>query len=571
VSLSIDNNEVNLMINGELVVSKEIHLENVEFQNIAIGRKSDEEFLHDLFPVSRINGIIDEVKLWNKRIDLEFSEFEGKASCPDLSIPKSRFENDFHRPKYHILPAANWTNESHGLIYHNGRYHIFNQKNGTNLYLGQINWGHFSSPDLVQWTEHRPVLTPEEGYDQYGIWSGHAIKDDSGKPVIFYTGGNGMEFGMCLAYPKDDNLLEWTKFEGNPVVQGPPKEFVRKDFRDPFVWRENDSWYMMVGFGIVEDNIEKGALLLYKSKDLQNWTYLHELYKSEQDVYDTGVFWEMSIFRKFGDKYVLLVNPIPYKGKPAIALYWVGEFVNERFIPDNKIPQKLELINRLLSPSISTDEEGNTIAIGIIPDLIHPKLQLKQGWTHVFSIPRIWELNNGNILQSPHPALKRLRDSAVNFNPQLLTQGKNLELIQGKHQVEIEAEINTSNTSRFGFIIGKSEEHDEETKVYFDLSRNHLIIDKSKSSKTELIENNIETGDFVNGQNEILKIHLFIDGSVVEGFINDKDAFTTRIFPKYESSNTIELFVESGEIYIENLKVWPLKSSDNVTEFCIAN
>ncbi|MCB9347908.1 MAG: hypothetical protein H6573_10425 [Lewinellaceae bacterium] len=57
--------------------------------------------------------------------------------------------------KYHLLPAANWTNETHGLIYHQGKYHIFNQKNGTNVFLGQINWGHYSSPDLLQWTEHR--------------------------------------------------------------------------------------------------------------------------------------------------------------------------------------------------------------------------------------------------------------------------------------------------------------------------------------------------------------------------------------------------------------------------------
>jgi hypothetical protein len=39
-----------------------------------------------------------------------------------------------------------------------------------------------------------------------------------------------------------------------------------------------------------------------------------------------------------------------------------------------------------------------------------------------------------------------------------------------------------------------------------------------------------------------VEIHLFIDGSVVEGFINNQDAFTTRIFPMKESSDQVELF-----------------------------
>lgn len=43
---------------------------------------------------------------------------------PDLSIPASRFMTDYNRPKYHLMPAANWTNESHGLIYFNGMYHV---------------------------------------------------------------------------------------------------------------------------------------------------------------------------------------------------------------------------------------------------------------------------------------------------------------------------------------------------------------------------------------------------------------------------------------------------------------
>ena len=59
---------------------------------------------------------------------------------------------------------------------------------------------------------------------------------------------------------------------------------------------------------------------------------------------------------------------------------------------------------------------------------------------------------------------------------------------------------------------------------------------------------------------------MFIDGSVVEGFINDKEAFTTRIFPKFNDSDEVEVF-ENGSILINKLDFWHLKSSNNLTDF----
>ena len=476
VCLNINNRKADLMINGKVV--KSVRFNNSDFRNgfesITIGRDERVKHLH-IFPLTHLNGIVDEVEMWDKPLassDIKKLEIEKVLSkTPDLSIPESRFKNDFNRPKYHILPAANWTNESHGLIYYKGRYHIFNQKNGTNLYLGQINWGHFSSPDLVQWTEHRPVLTPEPGYDQYGIWSGHAVIDDTGKPAIMYTGGSSKDFGMCLANSVDSTLIEWKKYEGNPLVQGPPKQFSRIDFRDPYLWKEGDIWYMIVGFGLVENEVEKGTVLLYKSTDMKNWEYLHPLFVGDPEKDGSGIFWEMPVFWKMNGKYILSVNPIPYKGKPAIALYWVGDFVNGKFVPDHKMPKKLEVVNRLLSPSVARDKEGRTIAIAIIPDEIHAEAQLRQGWTHLFSIPRTWELKNGEIYQQPHPNLKKLRETKQDFESTILKDNKHLLLSGGTHQLEINVELIPENCKKFGFIVGKNKDSSEFTKIYYDFNK----------------------------------------------------------------------------------------------------
>lgn len=572
VCLIINDNKVQLLING--VACLNVFVNNLSsqagFNELTIGANAKEKYLDNLYPLTHINGSIDEVKIWDKSLDSNyFKDFEIADKTNEkavLTIPKSRFKNDFNRPKYHLLPAANWTNETHGLIYYKRKYHIFNQKNGTNVFLGQINWGHFSSPDLVQWTEHKPALSPEEAYDQIGIWSGHVVKDDKGVPLIMYTGGNEKVNGMCLAFPEDDDLIHWKKFENNPVVNGPPKQYWRSDFRDPYVWKDKGFWYMAVGYGIIENGIQKGTLLLYKSTDLKKWSYLHPLFVGNPKVDDSGVFWEMPVFWKMKDKYILAVNPIPHDGKPAINLYWTGDFINEKFVPDNKLPKKLEVINRMLSPSVSLDKDGNTTAIAIIPDLIPGVLQLKHGWTHLYSIPRIWNLKEGTIYQTPHPALIKLRDSLRVFEKVYVNSSNNLQLGRG-HQIEIIAEISPLQSDKFGFCIGKNNQNGETTKLYFDLKKNQLLIDQSSSSKTKLIPKRIEIGAINLKNSKTIKIHLFIDGSVIEGFINDKEAFTTRIFPKFFNSDAVEIFSENGTILVNKLEFWHLKSSNNLTDF----
>src|SRR5690606_41171929 len=57
---------------------------------------------------------------------------------------------------------------------------------------------------------------------------------------------------LNLAWTRDDQLLHWTKHPGNPIIPGPPKGFqIVSGFRDPFVWRYQDRWYMIVGSGVM--------------------------------------------------------------------------------------------------------------------------------------------------------------------------------------------------------------------------------------------------------------------------------------------------------------------------------
>jgi beta-fructofuranosidase len=111
--------------------------------------------------------------------------------------------------------------------------------------------GHAKSKDLVHWI-HLPVaLAPSEDYDcgsknDHGCFSGSAVVDNENLYLI-YTGHSIERDPMqvqCIATSIDG--INFEKSTQNPVVnQIPPAG--TKDFRDPKVWKHNDTWYMVVG------------------------------------------------------------------------------------------------------------------------------------------------------------------------------------------------------------------------------------------------------------------------------------------------------------------------------------
>lgn len=564
ISLSVSQDRVTLWLNEEAVCHTEYKLAGSSLEKVILGRDERSKLIHNIFPVTAINGLMDEISIQNGALGrAEIRELYLKhdpTQKPDLRIPSVRFKDDHSRPGYHLLPAANWTNETHGLIFYKGRYHIFNQKNAAGVYLGQINWGHFSSPDLINWTEHKPALAPEHEYEKNGIWSGHVVLDDSGVPLIMYTGGDGKQNSLSIAEPEDDGLINWRKPDSNPVVKRPPGGPFRGDMRDPFMWKDGQTWYMIVGSGVKEDNIEKGAVLLYKSPDLRNWSYVKPLFTGDPQHDNSGVFWEMPVFWKLGGKYILLVNKVPQPDRPAVAFYWVGDFVNESFVPDKKAPRNLEVVNRLLSPSLAVDSQGRSVAIAIIPDETSAHAEMKQGWAHLYSLPRVWNLKDGKILQTPLPELAKLRGNATALQERGISG--TIPLSRGERHIELELTVRPPKSGRFGFNLGKSPDGSEYTRIIFDYAKQQVSVDLRKSTLCDSVKGDLRVTDFKLDPDHDLNIRLFVDGSVAEVFFGEGEAFTTRMFPRSASANLIEFFSEGGETRISSGTMWRLQPSE---------
>ncbi len=532
-----------------------------------IGRRS-ENLNFDGFPLVVSNGAIDELTIYQdvlsaSQIQTNYSAFSNLS--PDLTIDSEiRHGDDYLRPKYHPMPNTAWTNEPYGLTYYDGKYHLFFQKNPNGPYLYFMHWGHLSSPDLVNWTEEKIVLAPSESYDNFGVWSGTTIKDDNGVPVIFYTGVDGFKATIASASTTDNDLINWEKWLNNPQLQQPPA-IPNLDFRDPYIWQEGNMWYMIVGSGLASSG--GGILFTYRSPDLDAWFNIPAIFQNP-DVSQTGIFWEMPYCFPFdGGNYLLGIGPVPNAGIPAEAYYYIGDFVNEEFIPHINEPKTIELMGRnFLAPAWGIDEYNEHAYIGIIPEDRSISDQVAAGWRQVFSLPRQARILNDeqNLGHIPHPNLCRLRSQNSNIQNLTLTPGMmdNLSGIEG-NQIELLYKIKVEPNTNFFLDVYKNDTGTEYTRIGFLIAQNQISLDRRFSSPYNTLEDN-RFADFNFNINDTLTVNIFLDHSIVEVFVNQLVVFSARVYPAQASQN-VDMFVAQGQAELVQLDFWEMKSIGDPT------
>lgn len=365
--------------------------------------------------------------------------------------------------------------------------------------------------------------------------------------AIIYTAGDGHKPSICLATSRDG--FSFSKSQRNPIIPASPAELDHPDFRDPFVWREGDTFYLIVGSGIPDVG---GTALLYKSADLVHWTFLRKLLQGAKE--SSGTFWEMPVLFPLGNKHVLIVCEVPGR-----ASYWIGDWKDQQFSPDQAIPRRLEIINHFLSPTPYRDPKGRVIAIGIVPDTRSPRETWKAGWVHCYSAPRVLSLDeSGALCQKPLTELEHLRGRYFNMPKQSITSEQVIPLtgIRGK-ALEIRAVFSRGAASRTGLRICRSDDGQEETILYYDWVKETVTLDRSRSSLNPDVTRTVDAGPFRLRPGETLQLHVLLDHSMLEVFVNGRGTLASRIYPTRHDSDGVALFCD-GQMDLEGLDIWQM-------------
>jgi beta-fructofuranosidase len=530
-----------LFLNGtvvdSVVVSNSDSLLIPSTQTLRIGRSSQNQTAYGFSTVTA-NGAIDQVIIENTSYNAPYYsvQFNGSFNAvQNLYIdPSIRHFGDHLRPQYHAMPNTSWTNESYGLTYFNGAYHLFFQKNPNAPALFFMHWGHLVSSDLVHWREETMPLAPEPGWDDWGTWSGTTVFDSSGMPVIFYTGVDGQKAGIGRALASDSALLNWEKDSANPLIPNPPPSYNHMDFRDPYVFEYNNIYYMIVGSGLAGNG--GGILFSYKSTDLKNWNFMLPIFQHNK-VSELGTFWEMPyLFEIKKDTFLLGLGPL---GMPKVrALYSLGTFSNNKFVPflDEADFKDIELIeNHLLAPAFGKDEWGEYVYCGIVPDQRSVSDQVAAGWRHMFSLPRrVYVCDDGKTLgQYAHPNLCSLRDTnnSVNVSNVAVSANNNWKLPNwSSQQFEFEGSISKANGSFISLEFLNDTVTNRAVKVEFDFLNDKVYLNR-QSSSPYLCTQDRQVADYIFSQKDSVFFRVFVDHSIIEVFIDNLAVMSARVYP----------------------------------------
>jgi len=467
----------------------------------------------------------------------------------------------FHRPLYHFRPLANWMNDPNGLMQYRGRYHMFYQHYPYAAHWGTMYWGHAVSDDLVHW-RHLPIaLKPtREGADRDGCWSGCAVIDN-GLPILVYTGVHPQ--AQCLAFPDDPNdpdLVGWHAYADNPVLTQPEGlGLLPGDFRDPYVWREQGEWRMVLGSGVQGVG---GVVLLYRSPDLRHWELIGPLVQGDRaqcEPLKTGAMWECPNFFPLGDRWVLIVSAMD-KADPSVryTVYFSGVYENNVFKPGP--PRLLDYGGRLFyAPQTFLDEAGRRLMFGWLVEDRSIDAQVAAGWAGVMSLPRVLALRaDGTLSISPAPEVRTLRSAHRHWEDLRVTPGRSgwLERVQGD-ALEIQVEFAAGAYGEFGLVVRCSPDGQEQTLVSYNAETGQLSIDTRRSSLSDQVGHTVWRGELNLAPDEPLRLDLFLDRSVIELYANDRASISCRVYPTLPTSRGIDVWATEA-VTVHTVDVWKM-------------
>jgi beta-fructofuranosidase len=464
------------------------------------------------------------------------------------------------RPRYHITGERNWINDPNGPIHHRGVYHLFYQANPDSPFWGPPSWGHVTSTDLVNWARHPLALTPADaGPDVDGCWSGCA-QLVGGRPALYYTGVIGEDDrrveSVCRAWGSDD-LLHWHKDPANPLLAGPPRQRTSRYHRDPFLWRDEDGWHMLLGSGTT-DAERHGQILRYDSRDGTAWTYRGIFFEAPRSLgaIDLGEHWECPQLLLDGHSAILIVScQAPETDRPLMhAVHFTGNLRDGRF--EGELGGVLDHGDVFYAPALCHDGRGRTLLWGWAQERITQHQQAALSHAGALSLSRQVTTDAGRLLIRPVPELDRLRRRRIPPNAADLNgrvPGSPMTF-PATPQMELTATCDGS-TGRAGWTLA-DDDGNARTTILVDLDERRLDVTVADGRGPA---RSLRAPLPARPRHEL---RVFLDGSLLEIFADGERALTTRSYATAGAHATAAL-VSTSHPEPRDVHVWEL-SADTI-------
>lgn len=459
-------------------------------------------------------------------------EAVAKANA-SVAEAAQKVNGDPTRPAYHFQPPALWNNDPNGPIYYKGEYHMFYQHNPYGEEWGNMHWGHAKSKDLAHW-QHLPIaIAPSKDLGEDHCFSGCCVIAEDGAPTILYTSiGPKTPAGDAAVQweaVSRDGMLTWDKHPKNPVMTEALHGTLKVlDWRDPFAWKEGNSWYMVLGGHPKEG---RGSAFIYQSPDLVNWKFLNILYQSKPE--DGEANWECPNYFELDGKRVLIYSPHHQ------VTYHTGT-MNADYTFNSEHRAMLDFSNNFYAPNCLKDGKNRRILWGWINSI------RGKGWQCAMTLPRILTLReDGSLGMAPAPEIELLRKDHRSMGETKVSDSVPIESIRNCAK-EIRVVFEPSSAEAYGLRIKLPGEKSIEIPIVYKTKEKTVGVGDCK-------------GPFeLQPDEKELAFHLFIDKAIAELYVNNR-ACCTVVLPELNANDsTLELYAQGGTANCKAVDVWEM-------------
>lgn len=455
-----------------------------------------------------------------------------------------------YRPQYHFSPDKGWIGDPSGLLYYQGKYHVYW-------------WGKAESTDLVHYqqiTPHAMVGEPEN----ISYFTGSVAIDEhntagygEGAYIAAYTAfeKNTKKQAQGISFSHDGETFHY--YEGNPVV-----DLWSTEFRDPTVfWHEPTRKWIMVVAKALEKKVK-----FYTSSDLKNWTWTSDFGPAgdSEKSWECPDLFQLPIDGNADEKKWVLVVSVNW----AQEQYFIGDFDGATFKLMQNHPVEPLYVDKGLDYYASRTFRDydhtltTTTSLGWIATWDYaPHVPTTYG-KGFWSIPRNLEIKTFKeglrMTQQPVKQLQTLRNKEVTVRRSLAVGAHRLKEFAPKENVyELDVTFTTTASNTFGLNLCVGE--GRKVVVSYDTDSQNLVIDRTHCSEVDIPKFKRMANALVNPDNGKIRLHIYVDKSSIEIFANEgKEVFTLLTYSG-EAQTGIEVFANKKGTKME-MKAWTLHS-----------
>ena len=306
---------------------------------------------------------------------------------------------------YHFYTPKGWINDPNGVIFYKDNYHIFYQYNPYENHRNNISIGVATSKDLLKFDDFKVALAPTKEVD--GIFSGSIIEKDDNLHLIYtkhIERNNFRKESISEAF-SNDGIGFKSDFK-DLVDEDTLPLFDSENFRDPFIYKEKDTYYLFIASRDKEENL--GKVFVLRSKTLDNFKYYFEI--GPLEVF--GEMVECPAIGKIGDYYVLVYSKIK-KDESGKDIHTTGYLLLDMDLENGYYAilkcGVMDASKDFYAPQLFKTKSGELALISWFDSWDYKPFEQEYNLEScgIFTYPRILEIENGAIIQKPYKEIQK--------------------------------------------------------------------------------------------------------------------------------------------------------------------